>query len=310
MTMTPTDLNRRELNQQAGNLPVQALPATRTELDAAAEEFEAMFLRQMLKQMRKASDVLKADSSLHSANTDTLREMHDEALADTLARRRQTGIADLLVRQLAPPAPVAVVLPAMTAPSAPSAGTAQMIANRVFGPIVEGWNNSTGQGGSALLRLADRVIAHESDGQVAAVSPKGALGLMQLMPDTAREVAQRLGLVYDEQRLTRDGDYNRRLGIAYLDQLLRRYDGEQALAVAAYNAGPSRVDQWLARNGDPRRGEISIRHWVQAIPFEETREYTRKILDDLQRSDRQFKPPSAQVALNSLYRTEHKDNPA
>jgi len=117
------------------------------------------------------------------------------------------------------------------------------------------------------------------------VSPKGARGLMQLMPDTAREMAAELGLPFDEARLTSDAAYNRRLGSAYLDKMLQRYDGHQALALAAYNAGPGRVDEWLKVHGDPRRGEIATGAWIERIPFQETRDYTRKILGDLAKTE-------------------------
>src|SRR5690606_3622244 len=103
---------------------------------------------------------------------------------------------------------------------------------------------------------------------------KGALGMMQLMPETARDMAQELGIPFNLQRLTRDADYNKHLGSAFLGKMLERYDGNQALALAAYNAGPGRVDEWLERNGDPRLGQISTLGWVRQIPFKETREYT------------------------------------
>ncbi|WPP00080.1 transglycosylase SLT domain-containing protein [Pseudomonas sp. HR96] len=297
------------------DFPLTALPAapdtpTPTRLDEAAEQFEAMFLRQLLRQMRKAGDVLAADNPLRSAQTDTLREMHDDALADSLARRRQTGIAELLVRQLGRPAPPppgeATPGPALPATAARTALGMEEIANRVFGPLVEGWAGRVTRGAGMLLRLVERVIAHESAGQVAAVSPKGALGLMQLMPDTAREMAAQLGLVYDHRRLTRDGEYNKRLGTAYLAQLLRRYDGETVLAVAAYNAGPGRVDQWLQQYGDPRRGEVSAQRWIETIPFEETRQYTRRIFQDLY-GHNGFKPAPPSAALSQQPRSEYKE---
>src|SRR5690606_6285636 len=90
-----------------------------------------------------------------------------------------------------------------------------------------------------------------------------------------------LGISFNLGRLTRDADYNQQLGSAYLSRLLQRYDGEQALAVAAYNAGPARVDEWLQRHGDPRLGEVSVSAWVRQIPFKETREYTSKVLADV-----------------------------
>ncbi len=84
-------------------------------------------------------------------------------------------------------------------------------------------------------------------------SHAGAQGLLQLIPRTARLMARSLDLPYNEGLLTGDPDYNIRLGSHYLKTLLARYRGETALAVAAYNAGPSRVDEWLQLHGDPRR---------------------------------------------------------
>lgn len=75
-------------------------PAPNGQLEMAAEQFEALFLQQVLKQMRKAGDVLSADSPLRSRELDTMRDFYDGVLAETLAGRKQTGIADMLVRQL------------------------------------------------------------------------------------------------------------------------------------------------------------------------------------------------------------------
>lgn len=75
-------------------------PAPNGQLEMAAEQFEALFLQQVLKQMRKAGDVLSADSPLRSRELDTMRDFYDGVLAETLAGKKQTGIADLLVKQL------------------------------------------------------------------------------------------------------------------------------------------------------------------------------------------------------------------
>jgi hypothetical protein len=100
------------------------------------------------------------------------------------------------------------------------------------------------------------------------------------MPRTAFLMAGQLGLPYNRGRLAGDPDYNVRLGSHYLKTLLKRYDGEVALAVAAYNAGPTRVDEWLRLHGDPRRRD---RHhlvdWVELIPFDETRNYVQRVLE-------------------------------
>jgi hypothetical protein len=129
--------------------------------------------------------------------------------------------------------------------------------------------------------LPTLIIQAESSGDPLAVSPKGALGLMQLMPDTAKEMAGELGIPYDEARLLADPNYNTTLGTAYINKMLGRYNGNTTLAVAAYNAGPGNVDKWIKENGDPRSGEVSESDWVKSIPFEETRTYTGKITGQL-----------------------------
>lgn len=139
-------------------------------------------------------------------------------------------------------------------------------------------------GGLGDGSLPALIIQAESGGDPLAVSPKGAKGLMQLMPDTAKEMAAKLDIPYDEQRLTTDPQYNMALGTAYINEMLGRYNGNQTLALAAYNAGPGNVDEWIKQNGDPRTGEISNEAWAQKIPFEETRNYTAKITDQAART--------------------------
>lgn len=123
------------------------------------------------------------------------------------------------------------------------------------------------------------VIRQESAFDPQAVSPAGARGLMQLMPETAREVAAYLGEPYDPGRLTSDPDYNLRLGRRYLDAMLARYDGVLPLALAAYNAGPGRIDAWLQDFGDPRYDPIALLDWIELIPFEETRHYVHAVIE-------------------------------
>ncbi|MDF2096673.1 lytic transglycosylase domain-containing protein [Aquibaculum arenosum] len=123
------------------------------------------------------------------------------------------------------------------------------------------------------------LIRQESSFNPEAVSPVGARGLMQLMPGTAADVAARLGEAYDPARLTADPAYNLRLGRAYLEEMLQRYGSSLPLALAAYNAGPGRVDAWLAAHGDPRRDEIGLLDWIELIPFDETRHYVKVVIE-------------------------------
>ena len=129
------------------------------------------------------------------------------------------------------------------------------------------------------------IARQESEFNPAAVSSSGARGLMQLMPATAANMADAAGAPFDLARLGRDPAYNARLGTEYLRQMLARYRGSYILATAAYNAGPGRVDAWLAQNGDPRPGAaaggVDPVDWIEAIPFSETRNYVMRVMEAL-----------------------------
>ena len=104
-------------------------------------------------------------------------------------------------------------------------------------------------------------------------SRAGAIGLMQLMPATGRNVAKDIKLPYAGLATLVDPESNIRLGTTYLGQMAARYGGNQVLATAAYNAGPHRVDRWL-----PENGAIDARVWIENIPFNETRKYVKRVM--------------------------------
>ena len=104
-------------------------------------------------------------------------------------------------------------------------------------------------------------------------SSAGAIGLMQLMPATGRDVAREIKFPYAGLATLVDPESNIRLGTTYLGKMAQRYDGNQVLATAAYNAGPHRVDRWLP-DDDP----IDARIWIENIPFNETRKYVKRVL--------------------------------
>ena len=104
-------------------------------------------------------------------------------------------------------------------------------------------------------------------------SSVGAAGLMQLMPGTARWTARKLGVPYSADKIT-DRNINLRLGAGYLKLVLDDFEGSQALATAAYNAGPSRSRRW--REGPP----LEVAAWAENIPFNETRDYVKKVLSN------------------------------
>lgn len=129
--------------------------------------------------------------------------------------------------------------------------------------------------------LIGAVIKQESGGNQAAVSPKGAIGVMQLIPSTAREMAAKIGVPFDEKKLATDANYNKALGTAYLQEQLTNYRGNTTLALAAYNAGPAKVDEWIKKFGDPSQGEISDADFTAKIPYKETRNYVQSITASL-----------------------------
>ncbi|MEM6635674.1 MAG: lytic transglycosylase domain-containing protein [Pseudomonadota bacterium] len=129
------------------------------------------------------------------------------------------------------------------------------------------------------LELALSIIRRESEFDPKVVSGAGARGLMQLMPRTAQEMAGRLNIGYSQSRLTADPIYNAQLGSAYLAELEDRYSGNIVLMSAAYNAGPSRADRWIAQFGDPRATDVDVIDWIEGIPFRETRNYVMRVAE-------------------------------
>lgn len=123
------------------------------------------------------------------------------------------------------------------------------------------------------------IARQESQFDRNAVSHAGARGLMQLMPGTAAEVANRLGLGYRREALNADTNYNIQLGSSYFQRMFALY-GSYPLAVAAYNAGPGNVNKWIRANGDPRLPGGDMVRWVENIPYFETKNYVQRVLEN------------------------------
>lgn len=135
------------------------------------------------------------------------------------------------------------------------------------------------------VSFADKALLHglirqESGFYTNARSRTGALGLMQLMPPTARETSGKLGLTYSKAALSNNPTYNIQLGSAYIDQMIERFDGSYPLAIAAYNAGPGRVGRWVREMGDPRGlSHEELIDWIEMIPVYETRNYVQRVTE-------------------------------
>ena len=118
------------------------------------------------------------------------------------------------------------------------------------------------------------IILNESSYDPSAVSSVGARGLMQLLPDTGKWVAGKLGIRDYTDDLLFDAETNLRLGVWYLDFLSDRYGGDPVLVACAYHAGHGNVDTWLTRYSRDGR-TLSL----DEIPMENTRSYARKVVD-------------------------------
>ncbi len=118
--------------------------------------------------------------------------------------------------------------------------------------------------------LLAALVREESSFDADAVSHAGAVGLTQLMPSTAREVSEKIGI--ERPELT-DPATNLSLGARYFSDLIRRFEWNPLLAVCAYNAGPSRVRAWQ-REGSSLPGDL----FLETVPFEETRNHGKKVL--------------------------------
>ncbi len=130
--------------------------------------------------------------------------------------------------------------------------------------------------------LVHSIIKQESGFHISAKSPVGATGFMQLMPQTAKDVARRMNLKYNARELRTNPAYNILLGSYYINSLIKQFNGSQILAIASYNAGPAAVNRWIKDYGDPRemRDIKDIVNWMELIRYSETRNYVQRIIEN------------------------------
>ncbi len=124
-----------------------------------------------------------------------------------------------------------------------------------------------------LLTFA--IIKAESNFDNNTVSHKGAIGLMQLMPTTADEIAQKMQMQVESEDILYNPEKNIQIGVSYYKNLLNRYENSYLVALAAYNAGIGNVDKWISDGIIKQDGSN-----IENIPFKETNNYVRKIVRD------------------------------
>jgi len=126
------------------------------------------------------------------------------------------------------------------------------------------------------------IARQESQFDQRVVSIANAKGLMQVIPSTARAIAKKFGLSWDDKKLGGDPVFNVQLGAAELGDLLEAYRGNYVLAFIGYNAGRGRANEWINKYGDPRDPKVDVVDWVERIPISETRFYVQRVMENLQ----------------------------
>jgi len=215
------------------------------------------------------STVLQAALTLYQAGERDLAERFLTHLAESLDREGTGSLGDLAFDLGDPHIALRI------AKRAAQAGNEIM---RAYYPVVPALADADLPAPASLtLSIARR----ESEFDPGVSSGVGALGLMQVMPRTGRDTAARLEIEFDERRLLSDPEYNLVLGAGYLDYLTELYGNNPVLIAAAYNAGPSRANAWIERFGDPRDARVDVIDWIEAVPFDETRNYIMRVTESL-----------------------------
>jgi soluble lytic murein transglycosylase-like protein len=207
-----------------------------------AQDFEALFVHQMLKSMR---NTVPKDEDM-STGRRIFTEMLDEQIANTASRTGNFGLAQMIYKELAgkdATNPHKIMAAQNAYSYQPTKASTEQI---------ETWISEASEAMDLDKNLIRAVIQQESAGNSLARSGKCAKGLMQLMDSTAKDMG--VANPYN-------GRQNIMGGTKYLKQLLTQFNGDESKALAAYNAGPGRVEQY---NGIP--------------PFKETQDYVKNVL--------------------------------
>ncbi|RCL01234.1 MAG: soluble lytic murein transglycosylase [Candidatus Tokpelaia sp. JSC085] len=139
--------------------------------------------------------------------------------------------------------------------------------------------------GSADLSVIGQALAYavarqESEFNPSALSNANARGMLQLLPETAKDIALRRGLSYSIQELSNNPSYNATLGAYFLGEQLKQFHGSYILTLIGYNAGSHRANEWIARYGDPRHRSVDeVVDWIERIPYSETRNYVQRVME-------------------------------
>lgn len=216
------------------------------------------------------SSVLEAGLLLLRAGEPNLSERFLTHLVESLDQTEAMQLGDLVLELNEPHLAVMI---------AKRAATTGVVVPAAYYPVHPVADMGLPMAKEMTLAIARR----ESEFDPVVISGAGARGLMQVMPATAKLVAQDLGILggHKTGRLTSDWQYNAKLGANYLATLAEDFNGNVVMMAAGYNAGPRRPISWMERYGDPRTGEVDVVDWIETIPFKETRNYVMRVAESL-----------------------------
>jgi soluble lytic murein transglycosylase len=205
-----------------------------------------------------------------------LVQMNDPHDAQIFLNRLGQTAADDRTRALAARLAIGLNLPESAVSIARTAGlNGQML-------VREGWPTPVTPPNTIDPAISLGLIRQESSFDPTAISTANAVGLMQLLPSTARKTGKDNGLPYNN--LTNPSQ-NMALGTAYFATVIQNFGNCLPLAIGAYNAGPTNVARWLTANGDPELGNnpgsANIIDWIELIPFNETRNYVQRVSENI-----------------------------
>ena len=155
--------------------------------------------------------------------------------------------------------------------------------------------------------LVFALARQESEFNPNAGSKVGAQGLMQIMPGTAKLIARQHGIKYNPSQLM-NPVVNVTLGAAHLGDLVADHDGSYVLTLVSYNAGPRRSREWIKEYGDFRAGQVDPIDWVESIPFQETRQYVQKVMQNLHVYRSRLAPKTVRPMTADLMRGARTDS--
>ena len=215
-----------------------------------------------------SSTVLRAALLLYQTGEKSLAKRFFLQVAETLNRTELGQLADLALSLNDPH--IALMI-------AKQGARRGLVLPRAYYPL----HDLTKEALPIEPELALAIARRESEFNPVVESGVGAKGLMQLMPKTAKSVAEELEIDFEVGRLLTDWRYNARLGSTYLARLEEEFGESPILISVGYNAGPSRARAWITAFGDPRSAGVDVVDWIEHIPFRETRNYVMRVTESL-----------------------------